>query len=364
MLKKLIASASAAAVALSSLSGFVIGAPVVTDPELINAVAWAYDAGLTKYSDADAFMSYNNLTREQFAKFASEFAMSQLDIVADSSANCSFSDESSFDPTLANSIKLACQQGLMLGSNGKFMAKQLVIRGQVAAVVSRMLGEIDAMSSEQAHFEYLNSIGVMNVANLNSAITRGDALLMLYRLSNGGDEDLCAIDPTLPGCTTDPVDPTDPVVVKKGDLQISLNPSSPADMTSIPNNGVSSFGTIDFTAGAKDISLNTITLKRSGLGSYTNFSNGGRMYFEVAGVRVSGRSTVSSDDTVSLSFAPALVVAAGQTVSVDLMAELSAAPTGAENKFSSTVIDSSAATVNGSIVTPTLRTAAYSVRSI
>jgi hypothetical protein len=152
--------------------------------------------------------------------------------------------------------------------------------------------------------------------------------------------------------------------VKAGDLQVSLNPSSPATMSSIPNNGVSRFATVDFTAGSKDVTINTVSLKRSGLGSYTDFAGGGRIYFEVAGYRVSSRSTVSSDDSATLSFAPALVVAAGKTVSVDLMAELVSAPVGTENNFMSTSIDSSAATVNGSIMTPTLRTASYSVRTI
>lgn len=309
-------------------------------------------------------MAYNNLTREQFAKFASEFASSQLDVAADTSKDCSFSDESSFDSTLTASIVKACQQGLMMGSNGVFMAKQLVTRGQVATVISRMLGEIDALSSEQAHFDYLKSIGVMNVANLNSAMSRGDVFLVLYRLANSDNGDLCTLDPTLPGCTDNGTGSTNTgTVVKEGDLQISLNPSTPANMSSIPNTGSSKYAIVDFTAGSKDVSLNSVTLMRSGLGSYTNF-NGGRLYFESNGVRISSRANVASDDIVNVSFVPALVVPAGKTVSVDLIAELAGAPTGAENKFTSTVIDSSAATVNGKIETPTLRTAAYAVRSL
>lgn len=368
MLKKLIASGSAAVVALTTLAqGVVIGAPAVTDPELIDAVSWAYDAGLTKYSDADAFMPYNNLTREQFAKFASQFAAEILEIEGNNNAMCSFSDESSMDSSLIPFIQQACEQGLMMGSQGTFMPKQLVTRGQVATVVSRMLGEIDPMSSEADHFAYLNSNGIMNVANLSSAIVRGDALLILYRIANGSNTDLCTIDPNLPGCDNGNGNGNGNGtgnVVKEGDLQVSLNPSSPANMSSIPNNGSSRFATVDFTAGSKDVTLNTVTFKRTGLGSYSNFGNGGRLYFEVAGVRISSRSTVSSDDTLTISFAPALTVAAGKTVSVDLMAELVSAPTGAENAFTSTAIDSSAANVNGTITTPTLRTAAYSVRSV
>lgn len=115
MLKKLIASGSAAVIALTTLAqGIVVGAPAVTDPEMIDAVSWAFDAGLTKFSDADAFMPFNNLTREQFAKFASEFASTQLDIQADDSKTCMFTDDSAFDYSLAASIKMACQQGIMM----------------------------------------------------------------------------------------------------------------------------------------------------------------------------------------------------------------------------------------------------------
>jgi hypothetical protein len=264
-----------------------------------------------------------------------------------------------------SSVTNACQMGLMMGSNEKFMPKQLVTRGQVATVVSRMLGEIDPMSSEADHFAYLKSEGIMNVSNLSSSITRGDALLVLYRIANGSNTDLCTIDPNLPGCDNGNGNGNGTgTVVKEGDLQVSLNPSSPANMSSIPNNGVSRFATVDFTAGAKDVTLNSVSLKRAGLGTYSDFGNGGRLYFEANGVRVSSRATVSSDDTTVLSFSPALVVAAGKTVSIDLMAELVSAPTGTENEFMSTAIESSAATVNGSIDTPILRTAAYSVRSV
>jgi hypothetical protein len=366
MLKKLIASGSIAVIALSSLAnGLVLGAPAVTDPELIDAVSWASDAGLTKYSDADAFMAYNNLTREQASKFASEFAASQLDMTADTSKACSFSDAASMDSSLVMSITKACQMGIMMGSSGKFMPKQLITRGQWATVVSRMLGGIDAMSSEQAHFEYLQSEGVMNTANLPSAITRGDALLMLYRVAGASSTDLCAIDPSLAGCsgtgTGTGTSSTGTTVVKAGDLNVSLNPSSPANFTSIPNAGSVKYATVDFTAGSKDVTVSSVDLMRSGLGNPSDFS---RVYFEKAGLRVSARASVASDNKAIITFAPALVVKAGTTVSLDLYADMNAAVAGSENNFKSTAINSSAATVNGSIATPTLRTANYTVASV
>lgn len=360
MLKKLIATSAAAAVVVSQLTtGLAYGAPVVTDPEMIDAISWGYDAGLTKYSGTDTFMPYANLTREQFAKFASQFGMSVLglDTVA---GNCSFTDANMADSTLTDSITAVCELGLMMGHDGKFMPKQEVTRGQVATVVSRMLGEIDPMSSEQAHFELLNSKGIMKYAMLNQSILRGDMMLMLYRLAidNNG---LCDIDPTLcnnngTGTTVPPV-----VVVKAGNLNVSMNASSPANLSSIPAAGSVKFATVDFTAGSKDITVNSVTLKRSGLGNSSDIS---RAYFEKDGIRVSSRSSVSSDNTVVLSFAPAWVIKANSTDSIDLYVDMNASSAGGEHMFTSTAIDSSAANVVGMISTPTLRTANYTVSTV
>ncbi len=359
MLKKLIATTAAAAVVSSQIiGGLVYGAPVVTDPEMIDAISWGYDAGLTKYSGTDTFMPYANLTREQFAKFASEFGMSVLGL-EEVAGNCSFTDMADADYTLSASITAACELGLMMGYEGKFMPKQEVTRGQVAIVVSRMLGEIDPMSSEQAHFELLNSMGIMKYAMLSQSILRGDMMLMLYRLAidNNG---LCDIDPSLcqPGNGTGT---TNPPVVKEGNLNISMNSASPANLTSVPQRGSVKFATVDFTAGSKNITINSVTLKRSGLG---NSSDIDRVYFEKDGIRISSRASVSSDQTVTLSFAPARVVAAGTTESIDLYVDMTAGSPGGEHMFTSTEINSSAANVVGMISTPTLRTANYLVSTV
>ncbi|MEI7477903.1 MAG: hypothetical protein WCJ81_05420 [bacterium] len=206
----------------------------------------------------------------------------------------------------------------------------------------------------------------MNVANLSSAITRGDALLLLYRVANSSSSDLCAIDPALPGCSNTNTGGTTtgtvtPPVVKAGDLQVSMNPSSPAEYSSVPYVGTVKFASVDFTAGSKDVTLYGVELKRAGLGQSSDIS---RVYLESAGVRVSSRGAVASDEKVSLSMLSPIVVKAGTTETLDVLVELSAASAGGEHKFVSTAINTSAATVNGSIATPTLRTANYDVASV
>jgi len=57
-------------------------------------------------------------------------------------------------------------------------------------------------------------------------------------------------------------------------------------------------------------------------------------------------------------------VKANSTLSVDLVAELNGTDAGAEHKFTSTLINSSALTVNGSMVTPTLRTSDYQAANV
>jgi hypothetical protein len=79
-----------------------------------------YENGLTKYNTEDAFMPYATLTREQFGKFAASFAVTNLCLEADESASCSFSDLPA-DPSLEDYVVLACQLGLLKGSNGKFL---------------------------------------------------------------------------------------------------------------------------------------------------------------------------------------------------------------------------------------------------
>ena len=79
------------------------------DPKVPDAVVWAEANGLTKYSTPESFMVNNYITREQFAKFASAFGLSNLCLEADEDMECAFTDADEFDPTLARYVGAACQ---------------------------------------------------------------------------------------------------------------------------------------------------------------------------------------------------------------------------------------------------------------
>lgn len=171
------------------------------------------------------------------------------------------------------------------------------------------------------------------------------------------DED--TVDPT------DPTTPTDPIVVVGGDVMVSLNPMSASAQT-VPNSGLVPFGKFDVTAGDSDASISAITLKREGLSMRQDIR---RVYFERNGTRVSSRANVTVDNTVLLTFSPALVVRAGQTVTLDLVVELDGPATvGAEHRFA--VLTASDVEANGNVQgtypvrTATMRLGSYVVEAV
>lgn len=184
-----------------------------------------------------------------------------------------------------------------------------------------------------------------------------DLDLDLGDLIGGDEDDMDGSDETSSGNTS--TDGSTPVVVG-GDVEISLNPASPSNGTQIPNNGTIRFAKVDFTAGDKDVSLNTVELKSVGLAAVSTST---RVWFESNGKRLSGKAAFSSDRTAVVSFAPAYVVKAGSTATLDLYVEL-ATEAGNDFQFSGKIASSSAANNNGSFVTSTLRTATYTVAPV
>lgn len=148
--------------------------------------------------------------------------------------------------------------------------------------------------------------------------------------------------------------------VKAGDLEVSLNPASAANGTQVPGTGSIRFAKVDFTAGSSDVSVDAVELKSLGLAEVPSTT---RVWFEKNGKRLSGKASFSSDRVAVTSFAPAYVVKAGSTETLDLYVELATAA-GNDFQFSGKVTSSSAANVSGEFTTNTLRTAAYTVAPI
>lgn len=140
---------------------------------------------------------------------------------------------------------------------------------------------------------------------------------------------------------------TGPIITGSG-LMVSLNASTPAAM-SIPDNGSRiPFAKVNLTA-ANDgaVSVNSITVKRIGLSTYSNID---KVWAEKDGVIVASKKSMNSNDESILTFSPALVVNAGQTVTLDFIVSLTGSASGnmGLSIASASAVSSTGATVSGS----------------
>jgi len=132
-------------------------------------------------------------------------------------------------------------------------------------------------------------------------------------------------------------------------VTVSLSAATPA-AANVPNNGVRiPFTTVNFTASNDGAAtVNSIIVKRTGLSNYNSFD---KIWAEKDGVTVASKKTLNSSDEATLTFSPALTIAAGQTVSVDIIGSfVSAGGTGnaALAINSASAIDANGVTVSGS----------------
>lgn len=112
-------------------------------------------------------------------------------------------------------------------------------------------------------------------------------------------------------------------VITGSGLMVSLSASTPA-AASVPQNGARvPMAKVNLTA-ANDgaVTVNSITVKRIGLSTYSQID---KVWAEKDGVIVASKKSMNSNDESILTFSPALTIAAGQTVSLDLLVGLTSA---------------------------------------
>ena len=360
-----------AAVAVSSLglTNFTNGASFSN--ELQGAYDYAYGIGITTQSTIDSANMYGNLLRAHMAKMMVAYAKEVKGMTADTSVKVNFTDIAGQSAELQGYIVEAAQMGLMgLNSDGsvatKFNPTGVVTRAEFGTVLDRVInGSANNGGTPYyaAHLAALKSAGVMtNISTPNANEVRGYVMLMMQRGSTGGTTPAtCSTPENILACSMGVNCPTEcqntTPVVKAGSLNVSLDSATSANGTQVPKAGTVKFAVVDFAAGSSDVSLNTVTIKKVGLAS---IPSGTSVWFEVNGMRISGKASFTSDGSAVISFAPTYVVKAGSTAKLDLFVSLNTAA-GTDFQFTSNSIDSTAQDANGGFTTPTLRTADYTV---
>jgi len=130
-------------------------------------------------------------------------------------------------------------------------------------------------------------------------------------------------------------------------VTVALNSMTPAAQSVPTTVGRIPFTKVNFTASADGATnLESITVKRTGLtGSWTTF----KVWAEKDGVAVTSKRALTSNDDAVLTFAPALTIAAGQTATLEILAEVEkVSGNGALGIAAASAVSASGATVSGS----------------
>lgn len=158
------------------------------------------------------------------------------------------------------------------------------------------------------------------------------------------------------------------VVVNPGQgtgLTVSLNSMTPASQSVPSTVGRIPFAKVNLTASADGIAyVDAITVKRTGL---TNITGSIKVWAEKNGAVVASKKTLTSNDDAILNFSPVLTIPAGQTVTLDILAEVDrVSGNGALGIQSASAISASGSTVSGSfpIVGNTMSFTDYSVANL
>jgi len=249
-----------------------------------------------------------------------------------------------------------------LAANSKFRPNDNVSKAEALKMVMKAQGiakDASAASWEAAYVNAAVTAGLISASfsDYSTASKRGFTFSAAANAISGGDDlGLGGLLGGLTGTTnTGTTDTT--TVVKAGSLGVSLNPTSAANGTLVPKAGTVRFAVVDFTAGSSDVLVNTVKIAKQGLNTTSGVS---KVWFEKNGTRVSSQASFSSEGDAVISFAPAYIVKAGETATLDMYVELTASA-GVDYQFASVEISTSAADFSGSFVTPVLRTADYTV---
>lgn len=384
LFKKVTSTVSALAVAASAVGSTITASAASEFAAYADALAVA--GYINTQATEAGYRLGDNITRAEMAKIAVKLNGAEVATATDKM----FSDVTTEKlGDLAGFIETAANAGIVSKANAKFRPLDLVTRAEMVkmlmaakgvattetsagfADVTSALGDLAGYINAAAAAGYINSGSSFRP---NATATRGEAFKVAAGVAElsteEGEDDLGDLGDLFGTGTTDstgtttPTTPTTPTEVKAGDLNIALSASAPASK-SVPSAGTIPFGKFDLSAGGSDISVSTIKFVRDGLGARSDIS---RVWLEKNGVRVSSRQTVGSDNVVTVSLSPALVVKAGATEALDLVATLSGT-TGSEHRFvinAAADVGSTAQNVAGTfpVATNVMKTTSYAVAGV
>lgn len=398
LFKKVTAAAAALSIVLSVVSPVVGVKAADTSVDAANRLA-SLGVIVDNSTDPSKYNLGSNITRREMLKVM----MNLSSVEVTETCEGKFSDLPASDWG-CKYAEAALKAGF-IAANAKFRPNDMVTEAEALKMIMQARGVAKAEGVEpwsEAYRQAWVEAGILSadatvsataaakrsmvIVSADSAVTNttgaedDDSDVNLDDLFGGlfdeDGEDMSGSGETSTGSTS--TGSTDTSSVKAGDLEVTLNPASPI-ATTVPCNGFAiPYSKYDITAGSSDVTVNSMTFTRVGLGSKDDFN---KVWIENSnGLRISSRQTVGSDDVVTVTFTPAFVVKAGSTETVSLVAKLKAfndansngvkdwaeaCYTGRSDAFNLTTVDSSASNVSGTPVNWALMTTAdYTIATV
>lgn len=160
------------------------------DPELLAAIRWMNDNGLTNFKTIQEYKPFEILNREQAAKILYNFweVFKFMGTQNNVTANCVFKDVSDIDASLITYVEQVCTYGIMNWSDGYFNPKGTINKSQFIAAIIRFFEgkKLDetTIPRRKAYFEKAQDMGMIGPADavtFENPITRYEVALFLYR---------------------------------------------------------------------------------------------------------------------------------------------------------------------------------------
>lgn len=364
------ATASVAIVTL--VSGlFVTGVSAYSPAELEAANALAAKNIINAKSDAAGYNLDSNVLRQEIAKVATGVA----GLAPATSCEDKFGDVSATTPNdwVCGYVETLLANK-MVSANPNFRPTDNISKAEAVKLMLETAGHTaiftDAAKWQEQVVAYAASKGVVaSFSDYGTAATRGfvfsvannamaeeevtDEIDLEKLLGLGGDDE-DETETTTEGEDTE----TTTTVSGSSELEVSLSAETPAAAT-VPGavNGLP-VAKFDFTAGSEDVTVTQITLKRRGLSDKATITS--LAIFSEEGRASNGKNDNQENDTeAQLNLSDGgVVVKAGETRTLTVVADLGAAATAAQDEFSLEVVNVVAnATVemDGSVTSNTLR---------
>ena len=314
---------------------------------------------ITAQSTEAGYRLGDNVTRAELAKVVANLG----GYTATSCAGDVYSDVGSSLGDLCGYVEALAEAGVVSTSSATFRPTANVTRAEMVKMILGALGEtgsdVDAGYMDLAglgdlagYINRANEIGCAADASYfrpNATASRGEA----FKIASCAAQLDVSTEPTdgTPGTPGTNTGVTNTGVTVAGNLSVALEGSAVAQY--VPKNASNvKVGTVKLTAGTTPVTVSSLVVSRSGLGAADGVLTSNGIRAAQNGVIISSSADYynSTSQKGNVYFSPALTVAAGTSVNVDIVVNLSGSEN-SQHQFTLDSVNAGASTVSGAPIT-------------